>query len=77
MTDNGARTTIITGNFNDLERATLVALIRHMDGQRPDLECHITAFDPRASLAEAEHDVRKLLPPRLGRETVFTTLKKP
>jgi hypothetical protein len=77
MTDNGARTTIITGNFNDLERATLVALIRHMDGQRPDLECQILSFDPNISLAEAEHGVRQTLPPRLGRETVFTTLKKP
>jgi hypothetical protein len=62
---------VISGPFTAAELAEVVALIRRIDDTRPGSIFQITAVNPDATLEEAEHLMREVLPPKPGRETAL------
>jgi hypothetical protein len=69
-------TVTITGPFEGYELATLVALVRFIDGQHPDRHYSLIVDSPTATLAEAEKRLREIVPEVPGRETKFSVHRK-
>lgn len=67
---------IITGPFEDHELASFIGLMRYIDGQHPERHYTCIINDPDASLGEAEHALRDMMPERPDRKTEFTVLRK-
>lgn len=67
---------VVAGPFEDFELASLIALVRFVDGQHADRHYSVIICDPDSSLGEAEQALRAMMPERPDRKTEFSVHRK-